>query len=89
MSAEYRWNKNVEAVEVEGEWVILHSDHQTITRVNETGGMIWALLQEGKSLNSIAQFVMQEFDVTFDQAVSDVEAFIGELRKLDVVVTDG
>ncbi|QSO45460.1 PqqD family protein [Alicyclobacillus mengziensis] len=86
MTVQYRWNQDVEAVEIEGEWIILHANHHTITKINGTGGVIWSLLERGNDVDTIIQALTEEFDVDAVHAASDVETFLGELRKVDVVV---
>ncbi len=84
----YRWNENVEAIEMEGQWVILHAEHNTVTKLNETGGFIWSLLQKGQDVNLIVDTVTEKFGVNRLQAQTDVEAFLSQLEQVDVIVSN-
>lgn len=47
--------------------------------LNETGRFIWEKIEENATPESIAQAMMQEFDVNADLAKKDVEDFIRRL----------
>jgi hypothetical protein len=85
VNVQYRWNKSVEAIEMDGDWVILHANHNTITRLNRTGGVIWSLLQDAADVESIVSTLTNEYDVEPNQVASDVVEFICALRHVDVV----
>lgn len=88
LTQNYRWNENVEAIEMEGQWVLLHAEHNTITKLNETGGFIWSLLQQGEDVKQVIDAVTNRFDVNRIQAQMDVEAFLSELKQVDVIVSN-
>lgn len=88
LTQNYRWNENVEAIEMEGQWVLLHAEHNTITKLNETGGFVWSLLQQGEDLMQVIDAVTNRFDVNRMQAQIDVEAFLSELKQVDVIVSN-
>lgn len=50
-------------------------------KLNSTGRVIWEGLARGKSDEEIARSLVDEFDVTADQAASDVAAFVDQVRE--------
>jgi len=60
-------------------------DLNGVITLNETGAFIWELLGEERSLEELVEAVSQEFDVEPDQARKDIEDFLGNLRKFDML----
>lgn len=85
----YKWSTQVEAVELDGDWVILHAHHQTITRLNDVGGWVWTELKEGQQLDLLLDKLVQTYDVTRDQAQVDVTNFIDNLLAAGVIQRAG
>lgn len=85
MSRWYKRSANVEALEVEQEWMILHADQYTVTKLNEIGGFCWALLRENQSADSLAQELLKEYDIGEEEARRDIETFLCELQRLGLI----
>lgn len=85
MSMKYRWSKEVEAVELDSEWMILHAEQRTVTNLNEVGGLVWANLREPSSVEEIVDAVVQSHDVAREQALADIMAFLEELGQHGLV----
>lgn len=60
-------------------------DLNGVITLNETGAFIWELLGEERSLDELVEAVSQEFDVEPDQARKDIEDFLEDLRKFDML----
>jgi hypothetical protein len=60
-------------------------DLNGVITLNETGAFIWELLGEERSLEELVEAVSQEFDVEPDQARKDIEDFLENLRKFDML----
>ena len=60
-------------------------DLNGVITLNETGAFIWELLGEERSLGELVEAVSQEFDVEPDQARKDIEDFLENLRKFDML----
>lgn len=56
-----------------------------ILALNETGGVIWDALAQPRDLDELAAALASEFEVTADAARADAEAFVHELRRLDLI----
>jgi predicted DNA-binding transcriptional regulator len=62
-----------------GEAVVLTPLDSKIHGFNETGSRIWELLADQPTLGEIVVHIHREFEVSEEQARSDVVAFIEEL----------
>lgn len=55
--------------------------------LNETAKFIWERLDGSRSPEQIAEELTEEFDVTEDQALQDIQVFLAELAKLNIIET--
>ena len=64
--------------------VVLDLDTSEYFALNPTGSLIWTAIERGATVAELVTAVMQEFEVSEDVAVRDIEAFLGALtsRKL-------
>lgn len=58
-------------------------------RLNGTGSMIWECIGEGLDLQEIAERVVSEYDVDYDQCLADVLAVCDALLVAGLVVENG
>ena len=70
--------------QVAGTWVVLPLAEATVDftgmlTLNETGLMLWNLLKEETTREALATALTEEYDVTYEQALADVDAFIAKL----------
>lgn len=59
---------------------------QGVITLNETGAFIWELLKEERTLDELAEALVEEFDVDFDQAKKDVEEFLKQLKEVGALL---
>lgn len=76
--------------EVCGENVIVPTGKRSaefngIINVNELGAFLWEKLQEECSLEQLADYVVEEYEVEKEIVVKDIEEFIEELEKYDLL----
>ena len=79
-------NDNFVLRQVAGTWVVLsvaveNVDFNGMLTLNETGLMLWKLLEKGSSREALAQALTEEYDVTYAQALSDVDEYLGKLER--------
>ena len=71
---------DVVAREVAGETVLLNLESGTYFGLNETGGMVWQLLDEGSAtLEDICTAIEEEYDIAREDIESDVLALAEDL----------
>lgn len=77
--------KNFVLRQVAGSYVVLSIaeaavDFDGMLNLNESGLLLWKLLEQGATLDSLANALLEEYEVTYDEALADVTAFVGKLR---------
>lgn len=74
-------------------WVILPvGDESTqckgVLTPNESGAMLWKMLEQGCDIQSLVDALTKEYDVSSHQALADVEAFVEKLRLAGCIEED-
>ena len=57
--------------------------------LNPVGGKIYSMLDGTHTADDIVQALVEEFDVSEDQARKDLDAFLDELKEAKMLVTAG
>ena len=78
--------ENLVLREVAGIWVVLPLaekvlDFNGMLSLNETGVELWKLLEQGSTREEMAASLADAYDVGLEQALADVDEFIGVLEK--------
>lgn len=76
--------------EIDGEFLLVplgNGDKQftSLITMNETGAFIWKRLEKNKSADDIASDFVREYNVTFEKAKSDVNAFKNYLKEKKIL----
>ena len=79
-------NKNFALHNVANTWVVLPLAEKTVDfngmlKLNESGVLLWKKLEQGAERESLADLLVNEYEVTRDQALADVDEFIEILIK--------
>lgn len=77
--------ENLVLREVAGNWVVLPLadkvlDFNGMLSLNDTGVMLWKLLEKGSTREEMATALTEEFEVGYDQALTDVDEYIEVLK---------
>lgn len=75
----WKCSNHTEAVEMDGEWIVLDAEKYLVTKLNEIGGWIYTRIQAGDWLAQLAQAMSQEYDISEEQATKDILAFADQL----------
>lgn len=78
--------ENLVLREVAGTWVVLPLaekvlDFNGMLSLNETGVILWRLLETGSTREEMATALTEEYEVGFDQALSDVDEYLEVLKR--------
>ncbi len=68
-----------------GESVMLHIKSGMYYGTDETGALIWNLLDEPRAVGDIRDAIAEEFDVGKEQCERDLIAFLAEMRAADLI----
>ncbi|MBQ8894633.1 MAG: PqqD family protein [Clostridia bacterium] len=72
--------------EVADTWVVLPLGEATLDfngmlSLNESGAMLWRVLEHGGNRQALLDALTAEYDVAQDEAQADVESFLQKLRQ--------
>ena len=73
--------------EVAGSWVVLPLGEKILNfngmlSLNKTGVLLWKALEQGGNRAELANALTENYDVSFDQALSDVDDFLNKLIQI-------
>ena len=71
--------------ELLGEVVILELESGVYYGLNETGSLIWSLLQSGKSLVEIQELILAEYDIEPEQCTRYIIKLVEKLEAKGLV----
>ena len=86
----YRRNDNFVFRRIEDETILVPikdkvGDMGSIYSLNEIGAFIWEHLDGERRLNTIMKLMLDEYDVSANQAKADLNGFVADLVDIDAV----
>jgi hypothetical protein len=81
----YVQKNNYQITSLDDEWIILNTDENTLTKVNELGAFCWPLLREAQSVQSLSEAILRKFGHTFENLEEDVARFLQELLECGLI----
>ncbi|MCU6794214.1 MULTISPECIES: PqqD family protein [Paenibacillus] len=85
MNTLYKRSSLTQAVECEGEWVIIHVSHDTITKLNDTAGSLWAMLNKSMTVNQLVALASSHNMPLTEVAAADIEMLLEQLVHIGLV----
>lgn len=85
-----KYQKNDQWLEAEAKdgLLMMHCDSGRFVSLNDPGTFLWNKLEVPRDVESLARELTAEFDVGEDQARADVELWLAEMRRHNVVSED-
>lgn len=85
-----KYVKNIEwlEAEVKDELLMMHADSGRFVSLNDTGTFLWNRMNEPRDVETLARELSAEFEVSEEQARSDVKEWIAVMCEQDVLVED-
>ncbi len=74
--------------EVAGNFVVVpvgDVSFEAMLTLNETGLLIWKLLEDGAEKDTLVKAILSEYDITEELAEKDVEAFLQKLSNAGIL----
>ena len=59
-----------------------------LVAMSESGSLLYQMLQKGCEKEDLVAALTAEYDVTGEEALADVEAFLEQMRQLDMLQED-
>jgi hypothetical protein len=82
----YKAAKDIISTEMDGEAVLMHVSKGKYFSLNETGSLIWLLLEKGEvTLHEMIQAIMKDFEVDEKPCRRDLELLIKTMKKKGVL----
>lgn len=78
-------NPDIVSSEIDGETVMMDKSFEKYFGMKDIATRIWHLLENETSLQQLCKQLTTEYEVSFEQCLKDVEPFICELIKQDMV----
>lgn len=88
----YLPSEDVVAREIEDEFLLvpiasgIGDMENELYTLNETGREVWERMEEGKSLEVLADELAQEYDASFPEILDDIQGIVQVLVKLNMVI---
>ena len=76
--------KNFVLRQVAGTWVVLPLGAETVNfsgmlQLNDSGALLWDVLKQGGDKKALVDALLNEYDVSYEQAEADVDEFLDKL----------
>lgn len=68
-----------------GEAVIISPAENRVRMLNPVGSRIWELADGNRTVTEMAEVLTGEYDVSLEQALQSVDAFLAELETRDLI----
>jgi len=69
----------------DGQATIVLPSRAQVSVLNEVGSAVWERIDGRRSLQEILDGILEEFEITRDRALTDLEAFVADLRAQGMV----
>ena len=75
---------------ISGSWVALPLgdavvDFTGMITLNESGVMLWRMLEGGCTKEEMTEALINEYEVTYEEALSDINAFVKKLDEIGCI----
>ncbi len=82
----YKRNDDNLASKIHDEVVMVNITQGNYFGLNSVGSDIWELLQEPCSVEELCEKLMNDYDIDKESCLRDINSFIKELMKNDIVI---
>ena len=73
------------ATEIEDDLIILNSDTGKYLELNSSAKFIWRLIENGKNYSEILTSLLDEFEVSREEAQLALDDLLSNIRKQDLI----
>lgn len=85
MTMRYKRSPAVEAFHVDDECILLNTEKYTVTKLNEVGQYCWEMLEEARTVSALAAEVGRQYEITEEDALSDIHHFVEKLLLIGLI----
>jgi Coenzyme PQQ synthesis protein D (PqqD) len=87
VTVRYRRHPDLRLTALEGEGVLLHLGSREYFTVSETGLAILEPLEEERTVDQLVESLMEQYEVTREQAARSVREFLDKCMSEDLLLT--
>ena len=81
----YQGKSELIGAPIDDELVLLHVERGEYISLSGAGPDLWSWLQAPSDIETLVDHVCQTYQVTRDQALADVQAFLSDLHAVDAI----
>lgn len=81
-----RLHEDVSWIEIDREIVAVHAGRETVHLISATGALLWPFLDGKTSVTALAEDIAAVFDLSPEDALSDVSRFVAQMKIEQLVV---
>jgi hypothetical protein len=81
----YSRNEQIIDGELDDNQVMMHLDKGKYFGLDPVAKRIWQLIEDPKSIDEITSVLLDEFEVTPEQCLEDVQAFLEKAIQFDII----
>ncbi|MGH9743956.1 MAG: PqqD family protein [Candidatus Acidiferrum sp.] len=83
-------SKAIVSRDIAGETIVVPickgvGDLESVYTFNEVGRSLWRLLENGQSIEELANWIAGHYEVDMKQALSDVQSYLSELQEIGLI----
>ena len=76
--------------QIAGTWVVISLAEATVDfngllTLNESGLMLWKLIEKGSTREQLASALTEEYEVSYETALADVDEYLEKLNKVGCI----
>jgi hypothetical protein len=88
MSERYKRHPDLRLADVEGDGVVLHLGTRRYFSVSESGLILLQALEAPRSVDELVGLLVEQYEVTPEQAEASVRQFLDTCRTADLLVVE-
>src|SRR5690242_2963279 len=77
--------EEIAAKVIDGEAIIINLANGIYYSMDKVGGLIWEMIEGGKTLEDMVATILAQYDVSPEQLKSDIEQLVNELLQENLV----
>jgi len=77
--------RHMEAVEMDGEWIVMDAEKYVVTKLNAVGGWLYGRIRDGDGTEELVRGMTAEYGIDEDAARRDLLAFIDQLAEYGLI----
>lgn len=85
MTMRFERMNHAQSFVMDGERIIVDTEHGVVTQLNEVGGFVWECLERGAEMEELVNSVLERYEISRQQVVQDIVPFVESLIQLRLI----